>query len=215
MGYAVWARVHSCGAALAPKESTFNAILGLLGACVPMSAVPSRLAHCVFVLLLQTGLSCRQGWLSHERRHLRTRKFNLAVFRPSLVLGLVGRGHPQGLALLLLDAVLAVGGSAAGLSVGHAEDVVGLNTAVHSAVAGNGLAEHQALLVVVAAEESLGGGLLVLLLGSGGVLGGEGGEGVLDVGVLTVPEGVDGGWGDRLLQKERYQSTQLNRNLPC
>lgn len=44
---------------------------------------------------------------------------------------------PQGVALFLLDAGLALLCSSAGLGIGHTENVVGLNTAVKAAVSWN------------------------------------------------------------------------------
>ena len=71
------------------------------------------------------------------------------------VLALAGLGvlwhengsRPQCVALFLLDAGLAVLGALASLSIGHAEDIVSLDTAVEPAVTWNGIAELLSLVL--------------------------------------------------------------------
>lgn len=117
-------------------------------------------------------------------------------------LGLEGRGHLQGLTLLLLDAGERVLCTLARFGVGHAEHVVGLNAAIHTRVAGDWLSEHQTRWLLLNAVESLDGlglGLVswaVIVTSSWGVAGG-----VIDLWVLATEEGVHGGWWDWLLQK--------------
>jgi hypothetical protein len=127
-----------------------------------------------------------------------------AIHSHSLVVGgLKDSGLLEGLALLLLDAALALLGSAVSLSVGHAEHVISLDAAAHTGVAGNGLAELEALLLVLNTVED-GGGLVEVLAGllaSGNGVAGS--EGVLNVGNFDSKEGGDGLWGHGLLQNVR------------
>ena len=57
---------------------------------------------------------------------------------------------------------MALIGFAEGFGVGHTEDVVGLDTAVNTTVAGDGAAEGQALGLLVNAVEDSGGGVHTL-----------------------------------------------------
>jgi hypothetical protein len=81
------------------------------------------------------------------------------------------RGCLQGLPLFQLDSVLAVLSTSACLSVGHAEDVIGLHSAVHSAVPWNGLAQFGGLIArdlnTVEYAEGIFVALLFLLLALG------------------------------------------------
>lgn len=53
----------------------------------------------------------------------------------------------QGVALFQLNAVLALLSASAGLSIGHAENVVSLDTAVESAVSWDGVSELRSLVL--------------------------------------------------------------------
>lgn len=55
--------------------------------------------------------------------------------------------RPQSVALFLLNAVLALVSASASLSIGHAENVVSLDTAVESAVSWNGVSELLSLVL--------------------------------------------------------------------
>lgn len=118
-----------------------------------------------------------------------------------LSLGDEGGGHLQGLSLLLLDARKTVLCSLASLGVGHAENIVSLDSAVNTGVAGDGLSEHKALgLLLDTVEGSDGlGFLLVTLVGlCTSVVGLTGG--VYNLGIFAAKEGVHGCWGNWLLQ---------------
>ena len=54
---------------------------------------------------------------------------------------------PQSVTLFLLNAGLALLSSSAGLSIGHAENVISLNTAVEAAVSWDGVAELLSLIL--------------------------------------------------------------------
>ena len=56
-------------------------------------------------------------------------------------------GRPQGVALFLLNAALALLSASAGLSIGHAENIVSLDTAVESAVSWDGVSELLSLVL--------------------------------------------------------------------
>jgi hypothetical protein len=56
---------------------------------------------------------------------------------------------PQSLALFLLNAGLTLLGSSAGLSIGHAENIVSLNTAVEATVPRDGVSELFSLVLGV------------------------------------------------------------------
>ena len=58
-------------------------------------------------------------------------------------------GCSQSLTLFLLNAGLALLGSSAGFSIGHAENIVSLNTAVEATVPRNGVAELFSLILGV------------------------------------------------------------------
>jgi len=111
--------------------------------------------------------------------------------------GLESGSHLQGLSLLLLDAGKTVLCALAGLCVGHAEHVVSLHSAVHARVAGDGLAQHQALGLGADAVEG-GDGLvsgLVAIIGNG-VIGCGLGSWVVNLGVFATEESVHGRWGN-------------------
>jgi hypothetical protein len=55
--------------------------------------------------------------------------------------------RPQGVALFLLNAGLALLSASAGLSIGHAENIVSLDTAVESAVSWDGVSELLSLVL--------------------------------------------------------------------
>jgi hypothetical protein len=67
----------------------------------------------------------------------------LAVFRNE------NGGRPQGVSLFLLNASLALLCSPAGFSIGHAENVVSLDTTVETAVAWNRVSKFLSLVLVV------------------------------------------------------------------
>lgn len=116
-------------------------------------------------------------------------------------LGLEGGSHLQSLALFLLDAGKTVLCSLAGLRVGHAEHVVSLDSAVHTRVARDWLAQLVAPhFLLVAVEGSHGLGFSLVICGGIGLTAGGALRGVLNLGVVATEEGVHGCWGDWLLQ---------------
>jgi hypothetical protein len=82
--------------------------------------------------------------------------------------------RPQGVALFLLNAGLALLSASAGLSIGHAENIVSLDTAVESAVSWDGVSELLSLVLglinTVEHTESVFIGFLSLSVLSRGVL---------------------------------------------
>lgn len=82
--------------------------------------------------------------------------------------------RPQGVALFLLNAGLALLSASAGLSIGHAENIVSLDTAVESAVSWDGVSELLSLILglinTVEHTESVFIGFLSLSVLSRGVL---------------------------------------------
>jgi len=119
----------------------------------------------------------------------------------SLVVGHEGRGHLQGVSLLLLNTVLAFLGAAAGFGVSHAEHIVCLDAAVHSTVARDGLAELQARLLSLNSVEHTGGTFKVLAVVLALARGGPASKRVLNGRRFYSEESVHGSWRDRLLQK--------------
>lgn len=68
----------------------------------------------------------------------------------TILLGVFGDkngGGSQGVALFLLDAGLTLLSSSAGLCIGHAENVVGLDTAVKAAVSWNRVSKFISLIL--------------------------------------------------------------------
>ena len=117
-------------------------------------------------------------------------------------LGNESGSHLEGISLLLLDAGKTVLCSLASFGVGHAEHVVGLDSAVNTGVAGNGLSEHKALWLLADAVEG-GDGLVVVLVSvvSNGVISSRLAGRVVNLWVLATEESVNGCWGNWLLQK--------------
>jgi hypothetical protein len=116
-------------------------------------------------------------------------------------LGNESGSHLEGISLLLLDAGKTVLCSLASLVVGHAENVVSLDSAVNTGVAGDGLTEHEALWLLADAVEG-GDSLVVVLVStvSNGIVSSWLRGGVVNLGVFATEESVNGCWGNWLLQ---------------
>ncbi len=98
------------------------------------------LRWCLFVCWNSLTFGCSQG---HRSVPVLTVLVSLGVLWHE------NGGWSQSLSLFLLNAGLALLGSSAGLSIGHAENIVSLNTAVEATVPRNGIAELLSLVLGV------------------------------------------------------------------
>lgn len=96
------------------------------------------LRWCLFVCWNSLTFGCSQG---HRSVPVLTILVSLGVLRHE------NGGWSQSLTLFLLNTGLALLGSSAGFSIGHAENIVCLNTAVEATVPRNGVAELLSLVL--------------------------------------------------------------------
>jgi hypothetical protein len=133
-----------------------------------------------------------------------------------LSLGDEGGSHLQSLSLLLLNAGKTVLGSLASLGVGHTENVVSFDSAVDTGVAGDRLAEHQALGSLLNAVEGSDGLRFLLVTSVGlGLAGVRFTGGVGDLGIFATEESVHGCWGNwlRIARLSSLDSNDLSNGL--
>lgn len=59
----------------------------------------------------------------------------------------ISRSHFQSLSFFLLDFVLAIHGSSSCLSIGHAEDIIGLNSSIHTTISWDRISKFLCLIL--------------------------------------------------------------------